>query len=195
MFLKRSKSHNKVYLSFVQGYRDEFGKIKHKTIEKLGFLDDLKQQYDDPISHFKAIAKQHSNDEIKEYTIKNLNTKIIDEEISRKNFGYVILKKIYNELNLPSFFLQKEKNLKIEYSLNDIFELLVYSRILFPDSKLSTYNNKDVFFERFNFSIDDTYRSLNHFCKYKDELLTTLWNSTKASYHRDTSISYYDTTN
>ncbi len=188
-------SNNKVYLSFVQGYRDELGKVKQKTIEKLGYLDDLKKEYDDPISHFREIAKQRSNDEIKEYTIKNLNVKIIDEENSRKNLGYVILKKIYNGLALHSLFQQKEKKLKVKYHLNDIFELLVYSRILFPDSKLATYNNKDVFFEKFDFSIDDTYRSLDYFCKYKDEILTILWNNTKDSYHRDTSVSYYDTTN
>lgn len=196
MYLRACPSHKgKIYLSFVQGYRDEQGKVKQKTIRKLGYLDDLKKQYDDPISHFKQIAKQKSNEEVKEYTIKNLNTKTIDENTSRKNLGYIILKKIYNELSIPSFLSQKQKDLKIEYNLNDIFELLVYSRILFPDSKLSTYNNKDTFFENFDFSIDDTYRSLDYFCKYKDELLTTLWNSTKDIYHRDTSISYYDTTN
>ena len=195
MFLKQSKSHNKIYLSFVQGYRDESGKIKHKTIKKLGFLDDLKKEYEDPISHFKKIAKQKSDDEIREYTIKNLNTKLIDNVDSRKNLGYVILKYIYNELNIPPFFKDKNKKLKVEYSLNDIFKLLVFSRILYPNSKLATYNNKNIFFDTFEFSKDDMYHSFDYFSSYKDELLTPLWNSTKEKYNRDTSISYYDTTN
>ena len=195
MFLKQSKSHNKIYLSFVQGYRDESGKIKHKTIKKLGFLDDLKKEYEDPISHFKKIAKQKSDDEIREYTIKNLNTKLIDNVDSRKNLGYVILKYIYNELNIPSFFKYKNKKLKVEYSLNDIFKLLVFSRSLYPNSKLATYNNKNIFFDTFEFSKDDMYHSFDYFSSYKDELLTLLWNSTKEKYNRDTSISYYDTTN
>lgn len=195
MFLKQSKSHNKIYLSFVQGYRDESGKIKHKTIKKLGFLDDLKKEYEDPISHFKKIAKQKSDDEIREYTIKNLNTKLIDNVDSRKNLGYVILKYIYNGLNIPSFFKDKNKKLKVEYSLNDIFKLLVFSRILYPNSKLATYNNKNIFFDTFEFSKDDMYHSFDYFSSYKDELLTLLWNSTKEKYNRDTSISYYDTTN
>ena len=195
MFLKQSKSHNKIYLSFVQGYRDESGKIKHKTIKKLGFLDDLKKEYEDPISHFKKIAKQKSDEEIREYTIKNLNTKLIDNVDSRKNLGYVILKYIYNELNIPSFFKDKNKKLKVEYSLNDIFKLLVFSRSLYPNSKLATYNNKNIFFDTFEFSKDDMYHSFDYFSSYKDELLTLLWNSTKEKYNRDTSISYYDTTN
>ena len=195
MFLKQSKSHNKIYLSFVQGYRDKSGKIKHKTIKKLGFLDDLKKEYEDPISHFKKIAKQKSDEEIREYTIKNLNTKLIDNVDSRKNLGYIILKYIYNELNIQSFFKDKNKKLKVEYSLNDIFKLLVFSRILYPNSKLATYNNKNIFFDTFEFSKDDMYHSFDYFSSYKDELLTLLWNSTKEKYNRDTSISYYDTTN
>ena len=195
MFLRKSLSHGKTYLSFVQGYRDENGKAKQKTIQKLGYLDDLKKEFDDPISHFKEIAKQKSSKEVNEYTIKNLNTKIIDDGDSKKNLGYSILKSIYNELDISSFLAEKNKKLKVNYTLDDIFKLLVFSRILFPNSKLSTYNNKDVFFEKFEFSQDDMYRSFDYFSSYKDELLTLLWNQTKDTYKRDTSISYYDTTN
>ena len=196
MYLKVCPSHKgKLYLSFVQGYRDEFGKVKQKTIEKIGYLDDLKKQYDDPISHFKKVAKQRNDEEINELIIKNLKTKTIDENSCTKNLGYVILKKIYSELNIPEFLKQKQKNLKINFSLNDVFELLVYSRILYPDSKLSTYNNKDIFFEKFDFSLQDIYRSLDYFSNYKNDLLISLWNNTKDKYNRDTSITYYDTTN
>ena len=195
MYLRKSLSNGKFYLSFVQGYRDEAGKVKQKTIEKIGYLDDLKKQYDDPISHFKEIAKQRNAEEINELVIKNLRTKTIDENSCTKNLGYVILKKIYSELNISEFLKQKQKNLKIDFSLNDIFELLVYSRILYPDSKLSTYNNKDLFFEKFDFSLQDMYRSLDYFSNYKNDLLISLWNNTKDKYNRDTSITYYDTTN
>ena len=196
MFLKISPTRSgKTFLSFVQGYRDESGKVKQKTIENIGWLDDLKKQYDDPIAHFKEIAKQRNAEEINELIIKNLKTKTIDENSCTKNLGYVILKRIYEELNITGFLKQKQKNLKIDFSLNDIFELLVYSRILYPDSKLSTYNNKDIFFEKFDFSLQDMYRSLDYFSNYKNDLLISLWNNTKDKYNRDTSITYYDTTN
>ena len=196
MYLKACPSHKgKIYLSFVQGYRDEHGKVKQRTIQKLGYLDDLKKEFKDPISHFKEIAKQKTKDEVTEYTIKNLNTKIIDDGDSVKNLGYIIFKKIYNELNISSFLNDKNKKLKINYNLNDIFKLLVFSRILFPNSKLATYNNKDMFFDTFDFSEQDMYRSFDYLSSYKDELLTLLWNNTKESYNRDTSITYYDTTN
>ena len=52
-------------------------KVKHKTIEKIGYLDDLEKNYDDPISHFKELAKQKSKNEITEFTIKNLILKLL----------------------------------------------------------------------------------------------------------------------
>ena len=195
MFLKQSKSHNRIYLSFVQGYRDETGKIKHRTIKKIGYLDELEKQFDNPIEHFKNIAKEKNNNEIIEYTIKNLNTKTIDENVNSKNLGYIVLKKIYKELQIDNFLSNEQKKLKMQYDLNKIFELLIFSRILFPASKNETFNNKDIFFEKFDFSLKDLYRSLDYFNGFRDDILKLIWDNTKDKYNRDTSISYYDTTN
>ena len=91
MFVKKNKSHKGILLTYTIGYREN-GKVKHKNVETIGYLEDLKKLYDDPIAHFKEIAKQKSNSEINEITIKNLNTKIIDNSSKAKNLGYVVLK-------------------------------------------------------------------------------------------------------
>lgn len=196
MYLKVCPSYQgKLYLSFVQGYRDENGKVKQKTIEKLGYLDDLKKSYDDPIQHFKEVAKQRNNEEIKELTIKNINTQKINKEHIEKNLGYSILKIIYKELGINNFFKTKQKKLKIDYDLNDIFSLLVFSRILYPASKKETFENKNIYFDKFDFSEDDLYRSLTYIKEYKEEIELLLWNNTKEKYNRDTSKTFYDCTN
>lgn len=186
----------KIYLSFVQGYRDENGKVKQKTIEKIGYLEDLKKQYDDPIKHFKEIAKQRNNEEITELVIKNLNTKTLNlDEDNQKNLGYIIIKKLYQELGINSFLNVKQKKLKIDYKLDEIFSLLIFSRILYPASKKETFEKKEIYFDNFNFSEDDMYRSLDYFKDYKEELELLLWNNTKEKYSRNTSQTYYDCTN
>lgn len=194
MFVKQNKSHKGILLTFTIGYREN-GKVKHKNIETIGYLDDLKKIYKDPISHFKEIAKQRSNSEINELVIKNLKSKTIDDNSHQKNLGYVILKKIYNELNISSVLNKKQSSLNIKYSLDEIMKLLVFSRILYPASKNETYNNKDTFFEKFDFSLKDLYRSLDFFELLKDDIIKSIWESTKKTYKRDTSITYYDTTN
>ena len=195
MFVKKSISNGRTFLVFAQGYRKN-GKVKHKTIEKIGYLDDLKKIYDDPISHFKELAKQKSKNEITEFTIKNLNTKIIDNTSNFKNLGYIALQKIYKELGLDEFMEGKNENLKVKYHLNDIFSLLVFSRIMYPSSKKETFEGRNRFFEKFdNFELQDVYRSLDYFNQYKEEIEALLWNNTKDLYNRNTDNLYYDCTN
>ena len=196
MYLRKNSCKNgRIFLTFVQGYRDEFGKVKQRTVENIGYLDELEKQFENPIEHFKNIAKEKNNNEITEYTIKNLNTKTIDENVNSKNLGYIVLKKIYKELQIDNFLSNEQKKLKMQYDLNKIFQLLIFSRILFPASKNETFNNKDVFFEKFDFSLKDLYRSLDYFNGFRDDILKLIWDNTKDKYNRDTSISYYDTTN
>ena len=53
IFLKQSKYKNgRTYLSIIDGYRVN-NKVKQTVIKKIGYLDDLKKEFDDPISHFK----------------------------------------------------------------------------------------------------------------------------------------------
>ena len=53
-----SRTGGRKYLSIVHGYRDENGKVRKKTIRSLGYLDELEKEYEDPIAHFKAVAKE-----------------------------------------------------------------------------------------------------------------------------------------
>lgn len=195
MYVQKSSSHGRIYLSIVEGYRIN-GKVKHKTIQKLGYLEDLKKEYDDPIAHFKEVAKAMTKETVREYTIKNLNTKIIDNSSKAKNLGYVALREIYKELDLENFFKEKNKNLKVTYDLHEIFSLLVYSRILYPGSKKEAFEKRDRFFEDFDgFELEDIYRSLDYFNQYKEEIEAFLWNNTKDRYNRKTDNLYYDCTN
>lgn len=194
MYVRCNPNKNNVkYLSYVEGYRDENGVSRQKTIKKIGDWDELKKLYKDPIEHFNRLAKQEEENLNNELFIK-LSEKIGINN-NNKNLGYVCLKKIYNELDLNNFFKNKQSKLNIDYKLNDIFELLIYSRIMYPGSKKETFDNKNVFFDDFDFSLKDLYRSLDYFNSYRDEILSLIWNKTKDTYKRDTSSVYYDCTN
>ncbi|MFX0561467.1 transposase, partial [Tepidibacillus infernus] len=61
MFLRqvKNKKTGRIYLSIVQSYRDANSKSpKSRTIESLGYLDELEKQYDDPIAFFNEKIKQ-----------------------------------------------------------------------------------------------------------------------------------------
>lgn len=197
MFLKKCKYKNgRTYLSIVNGYKVN-GIVKHEVIKKIGYLDELEKEYDDPITYFTNLAKQIESNFEDNPCIENLkNQKLIKNSSNRKNVGYTFIKKIYDELDFKNFFKSKQGNLNIQYNLNDIFSLLVFSRILYPGSKKQTFENRKKFFEPFdNFELSDVYKSLDYFKDYKEEIETLIWNNTKNIYNRDTSNTYYDCTN
>ncbi len=197
MYLKKSfnKKRNKTQLSFVQGYRKD-GKVKHKVIKNLGYLEDYLNEYEDPVAHFQQIAKEwNASQEVPETIEVKLSEKLPDQCCNRKNLGYAIVKIIYAKLQIREFFQNKQRQLPVEYNLNSIFSLLTFNRFLFPSSKKNAYETKDRFFEHFNFSLDDVYRALGYFSRYSQELQKYLHSKVSGLVGRDPGKAYYDVTN
>ena len=195
LFLKQSKFQNgKTFLSIVDGYRMD-GKVKQKVYQKLGYLDDLKKEYDDPVSHYKSYVEELKKEFASKITTTFDLTEYNDFEDDTFNIGYGYLKKIFQELDISSVLQTKQYSTNIEYSLTKACELLTYSRILNPGSIKYTYEHKNQFFEPFNLSIDDLYRSLKPLLDCKEDIFKTIWENTKDKYNRDASTSYYDCTN
>ena len=195
MYLKVGKSNGKIHLSFVQGYR-EGGKVKQRTIETLGFLEDLQKLYDDPISHFRKLAKEHTeNGSSKKSILVSLEEKLPEKADLRKNLGYSVIKSIYSELQIREFFQFRQRFINVDFNLNSIFSLLVFNRFLFPDSKKGAFEGKNIFFESFDFSLDDIYRSLKHFHRHSEELQQHLHQMISTLVGRESQFGYYDVTN
>lgn len=195
LFIKKYKtSYGKTHCSIVDGYRIN-GKIKHKTIKKYGYLEDLEKQYDNPIEFLNSeLANLKKEFETKITTTFDLN-KDNDFEDDTFNIGYAYLKKLFQDLDISSVLKNKQYSTNIEYSLSKACELLTYSRILDPGSIKYTYEHKNQFFEPFDLSLDDLYRSLTPLLDCKENIFKTIWENTKDKYNRDASTSYYDCTN
>jgi transposase len=73
--------------------------------------------------------------------------------------------------------------------------LLVVSRLLSPGSKKKAFEEKERYFERFNFSLADVYRSLSHFSEVSKEFQRYLNAQIAEKYGRNTKTIYYDVTN
>jgi transposase len=201
MNLKIGKSNGRTYLSIAHGYRDsQTGKIRTKTIKSLGYLDDLKKEYSDPIVHFRKVVdemnKKEAEDNPSTTTINIDKRELLDtKQSNRKNIGYAVLSKIYHELGLHIFFNNHSRALKADYNVNSIIKLLIFSRILIPASKRKTFENKDRYFENFDFTLDDVYRCLTFINSCRDHLQFHLHLKMKEQYARGTEIVYYDVTN
>lgn len=201
MHLKKTPNiKGRIRLSIVDTYYDKQKKYaRQKTIESLGWLDELEKEYDDPIAHFQKRVeqlkkeKQEKNAPIN-FTFYDSDRLCIGDDL-RKNFGYAAFSKIYHELNLDTFFINRQRHTKESYDANTIMKMLVYSRLLFPASKKASYDNREHFFEKTNYSLDDVYRCLTFLNKHNENLQVWMNDNIKKKYGRDTSLIYYDVTN
>jgi transposase len=198
--LKKSKLNGRWYLSIVRRYYSKETKnAKTKGVRSLGYLDDLIKQYPDPISHFKREAEKMNMEEAEKRSSQNVRVDpqevLITGQENRKNLGYAALSKIYHELGLDVFFNNTTHKFRTEYSINSIMKLLVFSRILYPASKKSTFENKGMYFEKYDFTLDDIYRSLTFLNGLGDKLQVWIHNKIKEQYNRTAELVYYDVTN
>ncbi len=200
LHLKVGKSNGRDYLSIVTSYWDRDCKqSRTKTVESLGYVDQLRSEYDDPVSHFKGVVASRNKKILEDNSEFNIsldrNASLSEGTGSRKNVGYAALSLIYHELGLHTFFSNRSRNWECEYSINEIMKLLVFSRILAPNSKRGTYFQKDIYFEKMNFSLVDLYRSLGKINTLKDALQVHLHKKIKEQYNRNSELVYYDVTN
>ena len=201
MFLKKTPNKSgRINLAIVDGYYDKATKkTKHKVIESLGYLDELEKQYDDPIDYFTKRAKKLTEEKKARqapinFTFYDSDRLCVGDNL-RKNFGYTALSNIYHELELDKFLNNRQRHTKESYDANTILKMLVYSRILAPASKKSSFDHREMFFEKTNYSIDDVYRCLSFLNKHKETIQVWMNDKIKENYGRDTSLIYYDVTN
>ena len=199
MHLKKTPVRNgRTYLSAVESRRDpKSGKVKKVTIQKFGYLDELEKEHADPVTHFSDVVarmNQAKADEKSAFTVTLDSTHRVDGD-ERKNFGYVALSVVYHELEIHKFLNARQRALDVQYNLNSIMRLLVFSRLLAPGSKKKAYDEREWFFERSDFDLVDLYRALSRFAGYAEALQLWIHERIVATYGRDTSITYYDVTN
>lgn len=201
MYLKKTpNTHGRIRLSIVDNYYDKVKKCsRQKTIESIGFLDELQKIYEDPIAHFqKSVDQLNEEKRAKQapinFTFYDSDRLCVGDSL-RKNFGYAALSKIYHELEIDKFLIHRQRYTKEKYDANTIMKMLVYSRILAPASKKASFDNREWFFEKSNYSLDDVYRCLDFFHKHKESLQVWMNDRIKKNYGRDTSLIYYDVTN
>ncbi len=200
MYLQVGLSNGRKYLAIVEGYRDPVTKkVRHRTIESIGYLEDLKKQYDDPIAHFRAVAKEMTEKAALEKQPVHLRfdpkETLVKGRGNRKNIGYAALSKLYHKLGLHIFFYNHSRSFKSKFNTNNIMKLLIYSRILTPASKKKTYEEKERYFENTHFSLDDVYRCLTQVGTFRDKLLLHLHRQMKSKFDRNTEVVFYDVTN
>ena len=200
MRYKTTKTKNTIQYTIIQDITKN-GKRTTCVYENIVNNDKLKLRAgnEEPLTwlnnYVKSLNKKLKEDSLPIIIQKNPN-KIIDKNVQVEfNVGYLFLQNLYYKLGLNNICKDISDRHQFKFDLNDILSKLIYSRILFPASKLKTMQLSKKFFEQPNFEYQHIERALPILCEENDFIQSQLYNNSKKYSPRNNRILYYDCTN
>lgn len=200
MRLKISRSKNSASLYVIKSVYEN-GVNSSVIVEKLGTENELRKKLNgrDPYEWAKeyiAELNRKEKEEKQEILIKYSPAKQLSKDKQRSfNGGYLFLQKIYHELGLDILCSQIEEDNKFTFSLDMVMSRLIYGRILFPASKLATFELSKKFIEQPSFELHHIYRALEVIARESDAIQAALYKNSLKVYPRDSKVLFYDCTN
>ena len=177
------------------------GKRTSKVIERLGNYEEvkIKANGEDPIVWAKKYIDTLNKQEKENNNILNIpfyKNKILEKNTKYTfNVGYLFLQDIYYSLGLNNICNDITNKHQFKFDLNSVLSRLIYSRIIFPSSKLKTLELSNNFIEQPNFDYNHILRSLEVISKETDFIQAELYKNSKKYSKRNDKILYYDCTN
>ena len=200
MRLKITKSPNSIVFYVIKDIKKN-GKRTTKIVKKLGNEKDIlkKSNGEDPIVWVKKYIEELNKKEKEghvEVVEKYSSSKRITKNVQKVfNGGYLFLQDIYYGLKLDKICKDISKQYKFEYDLNSILSRLIYTRILNPSSKLSSYEASKKLIEQPNFELQHIYRALEVIANETESIESCVYKNSLNLINRNTKILYYDCTN
>lgn len=183
---KEGRTH--VYL--VEGYRKD-GKVRHRILKKYGLLEELELEEPGVLERLKREAKEGILTDPKFLQVSYDLLAPMNE--LDQSYGWMVLDNLFEELKLTEFL--KTVKSKSEYDLAQVLKLLVFQRILNPDSKLATYASQVNLFGNWELRLNAIYRSLDQLNTLKEELQLHLHKEVSRMTKREARLVFYDVTN
>ena len=205
MKVNTSKSKNAESFYIKQSYIDSNGKSTSRTIRKLGTLNELLVEHGPTRDDVMAWAKEQARIETEKYELEketlsipvvfHPNRKIPYGERRCFDGGYLFLQTIYYELGMDRICRKIRNRHHYEYDLNAILSDLIYTRVLEPGSKRSSYTAAKKFLEPPTYEQHDIYRALSVLASECDLIQSEVYKNSKSVISRNDHILYYDCTN
>lgn len=205
MRVTTSKSKNSEPFYITKSYTNAQGKSTSTTIRKLGTLAELARQLDTDRDGVMAWAKEQARIETEKYNKEREDQTVLIPFHSKRPLdyhkkklfrgGYLFLQEIYYELKLDSICTKIKRRYKYEYDLNAILSDLVYTRILGPSSKRSSFQAAQSFLEPPTYELHDVYRALSVLAKECDFIQSEVYKNSFFLGRRNDKILYYDCSN
>ena len=197
--VSRSKNAESYYVQ--KSYRTDSGKSSTRTVERLGTIEEVKARFgeENTMEAVKAYVRELTKadrEQSRDVIVKLSQGKMIRKGEQRCfNGGYLFLQKVYHELGLDRICKKLEKKHKNKYDLDGILSTLLYTRILYPGSKLSSLEDAKRFIEQPGADIHQIYRALSLLAGESDDIQAAVYKNSLKLAPRQDKVIYYDCTN
>lgn len=199
----KSKNSESFYIS--KGYINDKGTSTSVIVRKLGTLTDLLKDHGPTRDDVMAWAKKEAKLETLKYKEERKSKAIqitfhADRQLDfdKQKFyrgGYLFLQSIYYGLQLNKICRKLKANYKFEYDINAILSDLIYSRVLEPTSKRSSFKVASEFLEKPSYELHDIYRALDVLGNECDFIQSEVYKNSHFLGKRNDKILYYDCSN
>lgn len=196
-----NKVNQDVYIK--QSYRKDNGKTSSRIYKKLGKYNTLLEQFSGNEKELMDWAKKEAEKETLAYNQQKEKVSLSLSPLARIpfdeervfNIGYLFLQKICSELRIDNICRNIRNHHKFTYDFQAILTDLIYTRILAPSSKLSSYKYCHSLLEPPKYSLQDLYRALSVLAEESDFIQEELYKNSNFIHPRNSKILYYDCTN
>ena len=203
MYVNITGSSNNKDIYIYQSYRKENGKTSSKIYRKLGKYNDLLEQFSGNHDALMEWAKSEAQKDTLEYNDKTSKVSVSLSKLASipKNqercfhVGYLFLQKLCTDLQIDSICRKISKRHKYTFDFNAILTDLIFSRILSPSSKLSSYAYCQTLLEPPKYELQNVYRALSVMAEESDFIQEELYRNSNFVHPRNNRILYYDCTN
>lgn len=201
MRLKVTKTNTSTNYYIIKDIKSTNGKRSTMIYERLGTEKEILERTNgedifDWIKKYIDELNQKEKENLNDVLVKKSPSKLIPkDEQFLFNGGYLFLQKIYYELGLNKICDEISEKYSFKYDLNNILSNLLYGRIIFPSSKLATFELSKKFIEQPNFELQHIYRALEVISKENEFIQSELYKNSLKKSKRNTGILYYDCTN
>lgn len=201
MHLSPAKPQDGKIYYIAKSFRNERGISTKKNMFRLGTLDEIRRR--EGVSDAwqwaqEELARRNEEERIGRQKLKielSPSKRINTGECVKYSGGDLMLIPFYNALGLPQICREIQTDTRTEYSLNEILESLVVSRILYPCSKKGAYELNKKRIRPTSFGLEDIYRALSLLSSHIDDIQARVWSNSQKITDRNTRIIYYDCTN
>ncbi|MGX8680368.1 MAG: IS1634 family transposase [bacterium] len=201
--ISRSVSKNAVNFYIIADVVSSSGKKTTRTVKRLGSLSKLMEVHNTDEDGVMAIINQELEKAKSEFEDENAPVRLELHQDRRLGLnvrtlfdgGYLFLQDVYYALKLDRTCSRISAGYKFEYNLNDIVSDLVFTRIIDPSSKRSSFDAARDFIEPPTYELHDIYRALSVLSEHSDMIQKDLYKNSSKMIDRNTGILYYDCTN